>query len=281
MVTLWPSISFSYAAIALDDNCMLLRTRIYARFKYLVIATLFALMSSPTSAQTNAAERLMSATYTGKVSGWHVELERTLTLQPNGRYQLRSHAKKVFAAIEEISTFTLVKGQIQPQEYVYQRNIFGKKSVERIVFDWKKGRAIYTRSDRKQNYTEHPLTAGLLDPALYQLAIQADLAKGHSHLSYALIKRKRIEHFHLKAMKSEKMTLADKEYEASVVFREDADGEKSTKVWVLPALDFMIANIRHIEKNNDQFEIKLTKYSVDNLALNNFYRAFSNNGTYK
>lgn len=233
--------------------------------------------ADPVAAQDDSSQRILSATYEGKISGWNVELDRTLTQYPDGRYLLRSHASKVFASIEETSLFRLNDGRIQPLEYRYERSVFGKKAVERIVYDWDALRAQYTRSDRKKNNTEHKLTPGLLDPALYQLAIQADLAKGHQDLQYRFIKRKRIEGYDLLAKTDETVSFAGKKYQAAVVLRDDPKSEKSTKVWVLPELDYMIARIQHIDKDGDEFEISLAKYAADKEQLDRFYRAFSNN----
>lgn len=250
----------------------------YRRLLTIPLLLALALTSIHAWAKEDAASQvLMSATYKGKISGWNVELERTLTQYPNGRYLLRSHASKVFASIDETSVFTLQDGQIRPQEYRYERSIFGKKAIERIVYDWDKKRARYTRSDREKNNTEHALTPGMLDPALYQLAIQADLAKNHEGLRYRFIKRKEIEQYDLLAKTKETVTLANKKYEAAVVLREDPSSEKSTKVWVIPALNHVIAKIHHVDKDGDEFAIHLVEYAVMEDALNKFYRAFSNN----
>lgn len=231
-----------------------------------------------TNVRAEPAKLIMKATYEGEISGWGVELERTLIAYPDGRYQLRSYASKIFASIEETSVFSLHEGHARPHEYRYARSIFGKKAVEKIVYDWDKMSAQYTRSDRQRNNTQHTLTPGLLDPALYQLAIQADLAKNHTDLDYRFVKRKGIEQYKLLAKTSETVTVAGKKHQAAVVLREDPESKKSTKVWVVPALDHMIAKIHHIDRDGDEFEIDLTKYAVAEDMLNDFYQAFSNNG---
>lgn len=240
-----------------------------------LVVLLVSLLGSHASAET--AKLIMKATYEGEISGWDVELERTLIAYPDGRYLLRSYASKVFASIEETSLFSLKDGKVQPQEYRYERSIFGKKTLEKIVYDWQGMTAQYTRSDRSRNNTQHTLTPGLLDPALYQLAIQADLAKNHKGLHYRFIKRKHIEQYSLLAKTSETVHVAGKEHQASVVLRNDPDSKKATKVWVVPALNHMIAKIHHVDRDGDTFEINLSKYAVAENMLNDFYRAFSNN----
>lgn len=250
----------------------------YARYTaYLLLLLLLTLQMSHAGPKEAKPQVLMSATYEGKISGWNVELQRTLTQYPDGRYLLRSYASKVFASIEETSSFIVKEGRVMPQEYRYERSVFGKKSTEKIVFEWENKRALYTRSDRKQNNTEHKLTHGVLDPALYQLAIQADLAKGHEGLHYRFIKRKRIEQYHLKAKMDETLAFAGKNFEAAVVLREDPDSDKSTKVWSLPSHSHVIAKIQHTDKDGDEFEITLSKFAVAEKALNDFYQSFSNN----
>lgn len=244
---------------------------------HLLLIALFVFSGPKAWAADDSPQVLMRAVYEGKISGWNVELERTLTHYPDGHYRLRSYASKLFASIEETSRFIIKNGHILPQEYVYKRSVFGKKSVERITYDWGKGQAKYTRSDRERNNTEHTLKPSVLDPALYQLALQADLAKGQNGLHYRFIKRKRTEEYHLKTMANETIHFAGKKYEATVVLRKDPDSDKTTKVWVAPALNHAITKIQHTDKDGDEFEITLTKFSAKEDALNEFYRAFSNN----
>lgn len=246
-------------------------------FRLLLPLILFTLVGHSALAKEKSPQVLMKAIYTGKISGWDIELERTLTQHPDGHYRLRSYADKLFASIEEMSTFTIKDGRIQPQEYTYERSVFGKKTVERIAYDWKKGQAQYTRSDRKRNNTQHELTSAVLDPALYQLAVQADLAKGQDGLLYDFIKRKRIEQYHLKTVDNESLSLSGKTHEAVVVLRKDPDSDKTTKVWVAPELNHVIAKIHHIDKDGDEFQITLKDLKVNKQMLDDFYRAFSNN----
>lgn len=246
-------------------------------FRPFLALLLLVLAGHSTAAKEESPQLLMTALYAGSISGWDIELERTLTQYPDGHYRLRSYADKLFAFIEETSTFTLKDGLIQPQEYTYKRSVFGKKTVERIVYNWAEGQAQYTRSDRKKNNTKHKLTPATLDPALYQLALQADLAKGQDGLLYDFIKRKRTEQYHLKTIEEESLSLSGRSLKATVVLRKDPDSDKTTKVWVAPELNHVIAKIHHTDKDGDEFQITLKDLRVNAQLLDDFYRAFSNN----
>ena len=241
----------------------------------LFCSLLFSLVANASA--TDAETSLMQAVYKGKISGWKVELKRSLIRYPDGQYQLRSSAENLFASIEEKSLFELKEGRLVPQEYTYERSIFGKKSLEKIAYDWTKNQAFYTRSDRERNNTEHALSTYLMDPALYQIAIQADLAKGQDFLHYRYIKRKYIDEYQLHIQDNESIIIDDKKYDAKVVLRKDPDSDKSTKVWVVPKLHYMIAKIQHTDKDGDEFSITLANYSADTNQLEQFYQSFTNN----
>lgn len=227
------------------------------------------LMHWPAQA-ANQPELLARCVYKGSMSGWKVEMVRTLTHMGDGRYTLRSEAKNMFASIVENSDFTIQNQHMLPLDYLYDRRVFGRHVNEKIHFDWPSRSASYTRSDRAQNNTQHPLREHLLDPALYQLALQADLANGASDLSYVFIKRKRLETYNFKQLPAEKFQLQKKTYDALVLAREDKKKNKITKVWILPQLNYQVGKIQHTDEG-DTYQVTLAAYDADAAKLKEFY----------
>ncbi len=223
------------------------------------------------AAKATADVELARSVYKGTVSSWNVEMVRTLTQLDDNRYRLRSEAKNMFASIKENSEFSATDGRIVPLNYAYDRKVFGRHTSEKIAFDWGANNAFYSRSDRS-NRTEHPLTEGLLDPALYQLALQADLAGDKKNLSYKFLKRRRVETYDFQVIGEEQFKLQNKTYGALVVVREDKAKGKSTRVWILPQLDYQVAKIQHTD-DGDTYEVHLVSYKSDGGKLQQLYRS--------
>lgn len=223
-------------------------------------------------------EILSRSVYKGSISGWKVEMVRTLSHNDNNHYSLRSEAKNMFASVVENSDFVIKNQHLTPLAYEYDRRVFGRQAKEKIQFDWNSQSALYTRSDRKQNNTEHPLQENILDPALYQLALQADLANGVLDLNYTFIKRKRLETYQFRLLTQEKFQLQKKSYDALVLMREDKEKQKTTKVWVLPQLDYQVGKIQHTD-GDDTYQVTLAAYEGDSAGLKAFYKRLLRNSS--
>ena len=233
--------------------------------------TILIFLASPFFYSSTYAETVLSrSVYKGSISGWKVEMVRTLKQTTEDRYELRSEAKNLFASIREVSEFEIRDDQLRPLTYSYERKVFGRSATEKIAFDWPANAAHYTRSDRSQNNTSHEITPGMLDPALYQLAMQADLAQGSDTFSYTFVKRKRIETYKFTEKPGEKLKIGKQNYDSEVVSREDEDKAKSTKIWVIPAINYQVGQIQHTD-DGDTYQIRLAEYRGDTAQLNRLY----------
>lgn len=237
----------------------------------LLLIALF-LLPSYLNAANNPA--LFEATYKGSFSGWRIELVRSLTLN-NDQYEFTSSAKNLMASMSESSLFHIDEHRLIPQTYVYERKVFGRKTTEKIDFQWPQKLGFYHRSDRSKNDVEHALTETMLDPSLYQLALQADIANTKKNLTYTFIKRKRIEHYHFTKQADEPFDLNKKSYTATVISRSNQEKNKHTKIWIIPELDYQIAKIVHEDDDGDTFEIELTHYQSQSDAVKRLYQQLS------
>lgn len=240
-----------------------------SRLKWLNIAALLA-CSFLFSAAISAETVLSRSVYKGSISGWKVEMVRTLKQTSADHYELRSEAKNLFASIREVSEFKIKDEHISPLAYTYERKIFGRSTTEAIAFDWSTNTAHYSRSDRPQNNTSHKVEPGILDPALYQLAMQAELAQGLDDLSYSFVKRKRIDTYEFTKRPNDKLTIGKQTFDAEVVSRKDEAKDKATKIWVIPSLDYQVGQIQHTD-DGDTYQIRLAEYQGDSAKLKQLY----------
>lgn len=212
---------------------------------------------------------LYSATYEGRISGFNISLDRTLTQRTDGTFQLHSEASNWFASIRETSIFRFNEQALLPLSYEFRRSVFGRRVVETISYNWDEKEAFYERSDRSRNNTTHELNGQLLDPALFQLMLPIDFYAGEETVGYDFINRKRVRHYAFDLKGEEQVKLGDKEFSALLVEREDED--KRTRVWLVPNLDYQIGRIEH-QDDDDTYDIRLVKYKSNSDQLLEFYR---------
>jgi hypothetical protein len=219
------------------------------------------------------AETVISdATYKGKFTGLTVETERRLVELDDGSYRLSSKASNFLGSLKETSHFLKLEDQWRPLKYTYKRRIFGTEALETIDFDWDAMTAYYTHSEKPERDAQHRLTAGVLDPALYLLRMQRDLVRGNEILDYRFVKRDRIRHYRIARLQTEDLDFGDKSYRVIKMGRTNADDEKQTHVWVIPALSYLFGKIVHLE-DGDAHQMTLTRYSVNKPLLQRFFAA--------
>lgn len=223
------------------------------------------------AASAAGEETIYTATYKGEYSGWRLEMTRKLIQTGERDFILRSVARSSFASIDETSVFKVEKDLFWPQHYTYKRRIFGKSSEEKIAFNWLNKTASYQRTGRKESGNQ-PIKPGQLDPALYQLQMQKELANGQQQFSYDFIKRKDTKHYNFAVTGKESFTVNKKAYNAVVIEREGGDNTRKTRVWLLPELDFQIARIQQKEESGETYSIELISYSADSDKVAQFYQ---------
>ncbi len=234
--------------------------------KFHSVLLLLCLATSASLAETVLSE----ATYKGKFTGLTIETERRLVELDDGSYRLSSRASNFLGSLKETSHFLKLEDHWRPLKYTYKRRIFGAETTETIDFDWEAMTAYYTHSEKPERDAQHRLTAGVLDPALYLLRMQRDLVQGKKVLDYRFVKRDRIRHYTIARLETEDLDLGDKSYRAIKMGRVNADDDKQTHVWVIPALNYLFGKIVHLE-DGDAHQMTLTRYSVNEPLLEEFF----------
>jgi len=223
------------------------------------------------STQLCLAATFFTATYKGKYNGWNITLERNLQETAPGEFSLVSKATNFLGQLEEISEFKLIDNQLIPQTYSYNRRILGKTNSESIRFAWANQEAFYSRANKSQDNRTLKLTPGLLDPALYQLQLQRDLARQREDLNYAFVKRKDIKSYRFSSVGTDTFILNGNQFKAAIVERLE-NSAKKTRIWLLPDLNWQIARIQHKEESGDTYTIELARYSGDNQLMSRLYQ---------
>lgn len=221
------------------------------------LSTLAALAIYASSAWSQAAP-LFSATYEGEYGSLDIEMVRELRVTGDQQFELHAKAKSFMASIEERSQFVRQGDALIPNQYHYKRKIFGVKKQEQLKFDWPALQASYFKNGDQEAVTK--LSSGMLDPSLYQLQLQTLLANNPQQAEFTVqfARRSQVKTYTFAQVGKTPLEVQGTRYQA-IEFKRTNDGDKETRLWFIPELDYTLAKIEHTE-DGDQHSITLTHY---------------------
>ena len=210
------------------------------------LVALFLLLSVST---ISAVEVGYSAVYSLDADGMSIgQLKRSLKLTKDGSIALstQSYATgfwKLFIddTISEESRFTINDGKVIPQSYHYAKKKKGKRSEERVTFDFPKETILSSFNGGQQSF---PLTGMENDKLLYQFMIRAALREGReeSELHFLVVDKRKIEPYQFKVGVIESLDTGIGSIKAVRVERINEEKRKTT-IWFAPSLDYLPVKI--------------------------------------
>lgn len=189
---------------------------------------------------------LYEATYTTKVMGIKVTLNRSLT-RDEDRFHLSQAGKTFLLKLNEDSHFSLNENQIVGEEFVYQLGGVSNRRRE-VLFD-QQNRTI--RSLKKEEWTEHPWSPDVLDRLSQQEQMRLKLLGSETppeRISLSIIdgpriKLKRFDLVETGTLDTSVGTLNTVHY----TLRHDDPSERSSDAWLATDHDFLMVRTEHVE----------------------------------
>ena len=241
---------------------MAVRTRLKSIVKCLTASALTSLLlGAPLTTLSAEGLSLYEATYTTKVIGLSVTLNRSLT-RDGDRYHLSQAGKTFMLSLGEDSHFTLEGEQIIGEDFVYQLGGVSKRRRE-VHFDPDNN---IIRSLKKKEWTEHPWSPNVLDRLSQQEQMRLQLLRADSppkRISLSIVDGPRIKlkHFDLVEagpLETEVGTLNTVHYTLS----HDDPSERSSDAWLATEHDFLMVLTEHIE-DGSKTVIRLQSASIE------------------
>ena len=219
------------------------------------------LLGAPLTTLAAEGLSLYEATYTTKVIGLSVTLNRSLT-RDGDRYHLSQAGKTFMLNLNEDSYFTLQGDQIIGEDFVYQLGGVSKRRRE-VHFDPDNN---IIRSLKKKEWTEHPWSPNVLDRLSQQEQMRLQLLRADSppkRISLSIVDGPRIKlkHFDLVEagpLETEVGTLNTVHYTLS----HDDPSERSSDAWLATEHDFLMVLTEHIE-DGSKTVIRLQSASIE------------------
>lgn len=199
----------------------------------------------PLSTALQAAE-LLQARYEASYRGFELGLIRSLTSIGDRQYRFDSVADSAIARIEESSTFSLdAGGNWMPQHYRYRQKIFGISRGYELQFDPENRSATYIDNGERRHLGLEP---GTLDPLLYQLKMQHDLAHEQDRFSYRFLRRGKLKHYEFRLEGPDNLELNGRELKTLRLAKEDEDADESTRIWFSPGNGYQLARLSYSDE---------------------------------
>ena len=230
--------------------------------KWLTASALTSLLlGAPLTTLAAGDLSLYEATYTTKVIGLSVTLNRSLT-RDGDRYHLSQAGKTFMLSLSEDSHFTLEGEQIIGEDFVYQLGGVSKRRRE-VHFDSDNN---IIRSLKKKEWTEHPWLPNVLDRLSQQEQMRLTLLRADSppeRISLSIVDGPRIKlkHFDLVEagpLETEVGTLNTVHY----TLRHDDPSERSSDAWLATDHDFLMVLTEHTE-DGSKTVIRLQSASIE------------------
>ncbi|MCL5975370.1 MAG: DUF3108 domain-containing protein [Gammaproteobacteria bacterium] len=204
-----------------------------------------------------------SAKYQIEMNGLQAgELTQQLETLSDGLHRFRSvtKAKGVVAmfrrdTVKETSLWTLAEQQIQPHQYLYQRNGGKKDKYLRMDFDWP---ATKVQIDDKVHPWELDIEPGTLEKHIYQVQLRLDLQQDPNQkvFNYLIADGGRIKHYQIERLEQETISTPLGKIDTVKFTRQrdrDSDKDRETTLWCAPELGYLPVKLEHVEKDGTKF----------------------------
>lgn len=152
----------------------------------------------------------------------------------------------------ERSTFKVKEGKLIPQKYAYKRSGTGRDRKTNLSFEQDKIVSIY-----KSKTIEFSPQADVLDPQLYQLAMQQQLIAGETEFEYPLIHRGKLVTYKFKIAATEELTLPYGKIKAIKLERIRKSSRRKTLLWVAPSLNYAMVKLTQFKDGKEQADLQL------------------------
>jgi hypothetical protein len=201
-----------------------------------------------------AAEPLLNTQYSAQYKGFDLALVRTLKPLGNDRFVFESRAGGAIARIEESSTFRRdASGRWVPQLYRYNQSVLGISRKYELRFNAAGDSVTYAD---KKGQRAISIAPGTLDPLLYQLKLQQDLARQSGDYRYRFVNRSKLKDYRFDIDGREALTLGGQRLDSLRLRKQDNDTSQETLIWFSPGNGYQLMRLRHTE-DDDSYSISL------------------------
>lgn len=203
-----------------------------------------------------------SATYQAHYNGIPIEAHHTLSVTAKG-YRLATTARNFLGRINEEESFHLdAKGNIIPDQYIFDRSILRKTRKETIDVNHSSQTSLTRRKGREYRLD---FTPGQLGPLSHQVALGRDLVNNAKELSYQVIHRGNIKEYRYQRLGEEQMDTALGKLKVLKIERVRDSDERETILWLAPSLGYQPVKLLQKE-DGETYEMSIKSFTFTGKA---------------
>lgn len=158
--------------------------------------------------------------------------------------------------LRERSRGRITETGYRPTEYYYRRSGGDEPESARVHFDWQQGRVNSQGSDE----WDLAIPDGTLDRVVSPLQLMRDLSvngEAAREMTYRIADDGELKSYDVRIGERETVSVDAGKFEAVRVVRQSEDGDKETRLWCAPALDYLPVKMTRIEDDEDEFTLEL------------------------
>lgn len=187
--------------------------------------------------------------YTVHYNGLKVgEMQQRLQQRADGHYVMQTEVYTTGLVswfksdrVVETSIFDYRDGKIRPLSYNYHYTGRNKDVVERLEFDWTKMQIVSLRDGKTKRL---PLSDGVYDKQVYQVAMRRELEKGRKRFRYPVAERNKIEKYKLDVSGEEQVMTTNGMVDAVVIRK------GTTTLWLAREHNYAVVKVEQNEDGN-------------------------------
>lgn len=188
--------------------------------------------------------------------------ERSLTRLREGGWELRFEASMLVASFSESSRFKEEHGVPVPLSYQYSRSGMGSSRSVEQDFDWSSRQILGVRKGKPYRV---PLHRGLLDRSTYQIALQQDVARGKTAMTYQVLDEAEVETYDFRVLNEENVRTRVGLVRAVKVerVRDPGQSRRRTTLWFAPEWNYLLVRLHQRENDGKEYQIMLKEGRVN------------------
>lgn len=206
-----------------------------------------ALLSAACSAAVHAqAIEHVKAVFAVEINNKETQGENRLDIhRKDGRYFIDFELDHWMVAASQKASFEMDQCSVHPLSYTdSSKRPFKDRETQKLKFDWAAKKVYYSSVDEQRAFE---LDATVYDPISFFFEARCELMAGKQEFTFPIIRRGSRREQHFRVVGRQVVPTGLGEFEALVVERDRKNRKRQTRLYVAPALDYLLVRIEHQE----------------------------------
>ena len=159
----------------------------------------------------------------------------------------------------ETSHGHIIKGQVRPDRYLYQRSGGSRKREAILSFDWDN---MSVENNVQDSPWKMDIPEGTLDKLVAQLGMMLALGKGKSEVTFNIADGGKLKEYRFKVLGHETLELPAGTFKTVKITKLRKNKKRETYYWCAPELNYLPVRIWQREKDEAVYQSDLESFTL-------------------